>query len=182
MCSLLAAIGACGVPTDSRPRAVPAEVRTLLTVPDTSAPGRVDPQGGQVALYFLRDTHLTETFRKLAGAPTAAAVIRLLLAGPSQDERQVQGLTTALPTSVGLLGTAKTDDNVLHIDLGGGNIGTIGGDAAKAAFAQIVLTVRSLGFDRVSFSVEGIPTEAPTDDGNKAIVEAANYKPPLLPS
>lgn len=175
----LVGLAGCGISSDSRPRALPDDARSLLRVPDTTAADR-PPAGTQATLYFLRDNHLVATTRKVAVVPTVEAVFRLLLAGPSEEERQGSGLTSAIPSKVTLRGATKDAAGLLTVDLGP-EVATIGGNAAKGAYAQMVLTAKALGIDRVRFLVDGTPTAAPTDDGNKSVVEASNYKPPLNP-
>lgn len=176
--SLLSSTG-CGVSNDSRPRSLPDDARALLRVSDTTSAAK-PAFGTQATLYFLRDNHLVATTRKVAVVPTVDAVFRLLFAGPSEDERRGSELTSAIPNDVTLRQATKDAAGLLTVDLGP-EVATTGGNAAKAAYAQMVLTAKALGIDRVRFSVDGTATAAPTDEGNKSVVEASNYKPPLNP-
>ena len=63
-----------------------------------------------------------------------------------------------------------------------GAIEDIGGPAQKEAYAQLVFT--ALVFSQITsvkFRVQGSPVDAPTDNGNLAMVTADDYSPPLNP-
>ena len=69
----------------------------------------------------------------------------------------------------------------MRIDLTS-EIDEITGDAQKLAFAQIVFTVLEFPqYERVAFSVEGEPINAPTDGENLAVVTADDYDAPINP-
>ncbi len=176
---LLAAAAACSLSDDRNPRALPRDALTLL---DTNATVTTPPQGSnpnEVDLYFLNDDHLTSVTTTTSTTPTAQAVFELLLAGPSQSQ-VAQGLSTSIPVNVTLHRAQKLDDGSLLVDLGP-QISLVTGNGAKASYAQMVLTAKGLGFDRVRFQIDGQPIDAPTDEGNLPVVTASDYKPPLNP-
>jgi spore germination protein GerM len=131
-----------------------------------------------VEVYYLNDDRLQAEELAVDGEVSLGKALALVLAPPPEDPSG--DLRTSVPPGTRLRG-AVVKDGLATIDLSG-EINDIGGPAQKEAFAQIVFT--ALGFDevqRVRFSVEGEPVDAPTDDGNLAEVDADNYDPPLNP-
>ncbi len=176
---LLIGAASCSLSDDKHPRALPNDALSIL---DSDATTTTTPSGtnpNEVDLYFLRDDHLVAATTTTSETPTADAVLRLLLAGPSELDVD-PGLSTLIPANVKLLHAVRGADGVLNVDLGP-QISLITGNGAKAAYAQMVLTASKLGFDQVSFSTDGVPIQAPTDEGNKSVVRASDYKPPLNP-
>lgn len=171
------AVTSCGVPDDSEPRALPPEVSDLLapTTPPVTTSGTEDT----TPLYFLEDQRLVRVDRRTDRPSSPEEVFELLLAGPTEDEQNA-GLTSNIPADANLLGATPDSDGVLVIQLGP-KLGTITGTAAKAAYAQLMLTADAIGWDRVRFVVDGKPVDAPTDDGNQRVVQASDYSPPLNP-
>ncbi len=176
---LLLAAAACALSDDKRPRTLPKEALALLDSgsPTTTAPSGSNPN--EVELYFIRDDHLVPITTTTSDTPTAEAVLKLLLAGPS-ELKLTQRVTSLIPANVTLHRAVKGGDGVLNVDLGP-EISLITGNGAKAAYAQMVLTAKGLGIDRVKFSIDGVPIDAPTDEGNQSVVQAQDYKPPLNP-
>jgi len=73
-------------------------------------------------------------------------------------------------------------NSTLRIDLSG-DIKSLGGSAAKAAYAQLVFTALDLpGVKSVRFAIEGDDIDAITDDGSVTIITAKNFKRPLNPN
>lgn len=179
LAAVLMAAAACGLSDDKRPRTLPKEALALLDSGSsaTTAPSGANPN--EVELYFIRDDHLVPITATTPDTPTAEAVFKLLLAGPSGLEL-TQGVTSLIPANVTLHRAMKGADGVLNVDLGP-QISLITGNGAKAAYAQMVLTAKGLGIDRVKFSIDGVPIDAPTDEGNLAVLQAQDYKPPLNP-
>lgn len=175
----LLSTSACTLTNDGKARPLSKEaLRSFESDVSTTAPGG-DSAQDQVKLYFLSDGHLTAVSSSVRNKPTADAVFQLLLAGPSATQLN-QGLTTAIPAGVTLHHAVKGSDDVLAVDLGP-QISLVSGNGAKSAYAQMVLTAKGLGIDRVSFAVDGVPVDAPTDEGNKSVVQAGDYLPPLNP-
>ena len=173
--ALLSAAG-CGVPIDQEPRPIN---QTTVVVTET-VPTTISPTGGDlVSVYFLNGERLQAQEYPVEGEVTLGKALDYVLAAPPVDEPA--DLHTSVPPGTGLRGVTVDDDGLATIDLTG-EINDIGGAVQKEAFAQIVFT--ALDFDEVQevqFMIDGEPIDAPTDDGNLAVVSADNYDPPLNP-
>ena len=114
------------------------------------------------------------------GPVTAKQALTLLLAGPPRSAGK--GLTTSIPPGTTLREATSMTGSTLRIDLSG-DIKSLGGSAAKAAYAQLVFTALDLpGVKSVRFAIEGDDIDAITDDGSLTVITAKNYKPPLNPN
>jgi hypothetical protein len=173
---------ACGVPTDDEPRTISPE-----RVPDpfssSSAPPTTRAEGGQTEkVYFLVGQRLRATRRPVAGEPDAENAMAELLAGPTRQEQQVRDMTTAIPAGTELVSPPRMDDNVLELDLNEA-ITLIERPASRTAYAQMTYTAVALdGVAKVRFLIEGRPVDAPTDNGDRAEVDADDYEAPLRPT
>lgn len=161
----------CGVPLDDEPRAI-----TRVTQPVETTPQTVDsPTGQAVTVYFLNEGALEPARFSVEDEPTVDEALRFLLTSPPPD-----GLQQRIPTGTTLRGVVR-NGNQVTIDLSA-EINDIGSPNQKEAFAQLVFTALELpGIDRVSFSIQGEPVKAPTDNANLDVVTAADYDPPLNP-
>lgn len=165
---------ACGVPIDRAPRAItrttvapPAETPT--TIASTGAP--------EVGVYFLRDDRLVRQGYPVDGEPTVAQAVTFVLAGPPDG---TEDLTSAIPPGTELRGVEVTD-GVATIDLTSA-VDDVRGPTQKQAFAQVAFT--ALDFESVKavrFLVDGGAIDAPTDEGNVALVTADDFDKPLNP-
>jgi spore germination protein GerM len=168
---------ACGVPLDSKPRAIPQTTvspDTQSVPPTTSA----SPTAQAVSVYFLNDNHLEEVQYPVSGQPTLDAALAFVLAGPAKGSPA--GLTTAVPPGTELRGVTISDGEA-SIDLST-EINDISGENQKQAFAQLVFTALSYrGVGAVRFHIAGKAVDAPTDHGNLARVTADDYDAPLNP-
>jgi hypothetical protein len=170
----LLAVASCGVPIDDAPRPI-----TQTTIPPTEAtPTTVPERGGkEVAVYFLRGEQLERQGFPVEGDPSLQDAIGFVLGPPPEG---TDGLSTSVPPGTTLRGV-DVADGVATVDLTN-EISDVTSLAQKEAFAQIVFT--TLAFpevEAVRFLVEGEVIDAPTDDGNRAVVRADNYDKPLNP-
>ncbi|WP_426572566.1 GerMN domain-containing protein [Aquihabitans sp. McL0605] len=171
----VAALASCGVPIDGSPRAinqttVTSDVSTPTTIPRTGAQ--------EVSVYFLNGERLERQGIPVEGDPTIGKALDHVLQAPVDGGDS--DLRTAVPPRTQLRNVDVTD-GVATIDLTG-EINDISGPAQKEAFAQIVFT--ALSFDsiqKVRFLIDGEVVDAPTDDGNLALISAENYDKPLNP-
>jgi len=173
-------LSSCGLSQDARPRPISDRAITDLVSP---APGATSPvpngAGIEASLYFVRSDRLEQVAVPVNGGLTADRVLALLLNGPPRDATPAD-LTTSIPPGTAL-GRTELKDGTLRIDLGG-DIKSIGGSAAKTAYAQLVFTALDLpGVRRVRFAIEGDDIDALTDDGNLGVITAKNYRKPLRP-
>lgn len=170
----LAALAGCGVPLDDVPRPI-----SNTTVASTDVPTTISPTGAAtVPVYFLNGERLQAVEYPVEGEVTLGKALDFVLAAPPEDSSA--DLRTSIPPGTRLRGV-EVADGLATIDLTG-EISDIGGPPQKEAFAQIVFT--ALGFDEVrevQFQIDGKPIDAPTDDGNVAVVSADAYNPPLNP-
>ncbi len=173
--ALVAGLVGCGVPLDEQPRAIS---QTTAVVADTT-PTTAAPSGAPtVAVYFLNDERLQAEEYRVEGEVTLGKALNFVLAPPPEDASDE--LSTSVPPGTELRGV-QVDDGLAAIDLSS-EMNALTGSTQKEAFAQIVFT--ALGFDEVQqvrFLIDGKAIDAPTDDGNLAVVSADDYDPPLNP-
>lgn len=172
--ALVALLAACGVPIDDEPRAI-----TQTTIPPAADTPTTAPEetGQEVSVYFLRGDQLERQDLRVEGDPTLAQAISLVLGPPAEDDAELESSVppgTAL-RSVEVAGSTATIDLTSEIN-------DVTGLPQKEAFAQIVFTTLAFpDVESVRFLVDGEAIDAPTDDGNLALVRAENYDKPLNP-
>jgi len=170
----ISTLAACGVPIDDSPRAIsrttmdPRVDDSRVTPTTSDSPGAV-----RVTAYFIGDNRLVGVPFPVDDAPTLPEVLGFTLGDPPRD------LTTALPAGTRIL-SAEVADDIATVDISRA-INDISGQTQKQAYAQLAFTT----FDfttvgQVRFQVEGKNVDAPTDNGNKAVVTAEDY-PALRP-
>ncbi|MDQ6696592.1 MAG: GerMN domain-containing protein [Actinomycetota bacterium] len=176
--SLLCA--ACGLKAEKQPHEISDRALTdlLATSSSTTTPSGDAEQ--DVSLYFVRGEKLEEITVPVAGrSVTVERVLTLLLNGPPSSAEK--GLTTSIPPQTSLR-SATLHGSTLRIDLSG-DIKSLGGSAAKAAYAQLVFTALGQpGVQSVRFAIEGEDIDGLTDDGSLSVIQAKNYKRPLNPN
>jgi hypothetical protein len=156
--AVLAVAGACGVPPEDEPRAIPDE-----QVPDDllqESPTTVPEAGGPVGvdLWWIDDDGLlTELPGNVADFRPATAIAALLAGAPDT-------VRTSIPAGTELLGTSE-EGGTLVVDLSE-HINAIQGDELKRALAQIVWTsTEDATINGVLFRVDGEDLPAITDEG-----------------
>lgn len=171
----------CGLNAQKRPHEISDRAIIDLVSPstNTTTPGS-DGVERQAQLYFVRGNRLERVEVPASGGPLSAGrVLSLLLNGPPRTAPK--DLTTSVPPATALRGTSLSG-STLRIDLSG-EIKSLGGSAAKAAYAQLVFTAVGLpGVRSVRFAIEGDNIDAITDDGSLTVIQAKNYKRPLNPT
>lgn len=166
----------CGVPIDSEPRAITRTTSPSTTQVPTTVAGSTTTQ--EVSVYFLNGDRLERQTYQVEGEPTLSQAINFVLEPPA--EGTPASLGTAVPPGTSLRGVDVTGQ-VATIDLSSA-INDVSGAAQKEAFAQIVFTALAFeNVEKVRFLVDGEAVDAPTDDGNLAVVTADNYDKPLNP-
>jgi germination protein M len=139
----------------------------------------------QVAVYFLRGEMLGVAERRVAKTTgVAAAAMRELLAGPTEQERAA-GLGTTIPAGTDLLGVAIRD-GVATVDLSS-DYGSGGGSLSMTArVAQVVYTLTQFPTVKaVSFSLDGQPISALGGEGvavspPQTRADWVSFEPPIL--
>lgn len=169
------AVAGCGVPIDDEPRVIDRAAAPPSTETPTTIAGNGSPE---VSVYFLRDGRLERQAYPSTDGASLAEAIRFVLEPPAEGSDA--GLSTAVPPATVLRGVEVTQ-GVATIDLSS-QMDDISSTAQKEAFAQIVFT--ALDFPEVTevrFLIDGELIDAPTDDGNLALISEANYDEPLNP-
>ncbi len=167
-------VGACGVPTDDKPRvvdreALPGPLRPPESTPTPSTGARVT---ASARVYLVREGRLQGVTRAVAAPPGLPAVLDALLLGPTPEE-QHRGLRSALTSDVRL--DTAVNSGVALIDV---TPLTVEGEEQILAVAQLVFTATAVpGIHSVSISLEGRPVEVPTGDGTlkAAPLERADF-------
>lgn len=153
---------ACGVPTESVPRAIP---------PAPSAPASsgasLSPGARSTTLYLVRDAALAPVTRRTASAPSARTALQLLLQGPS-DAESAQGLSSALGPEAVVVDRVGTAGATATVPLAGTSAG-LGRSDEVLAYAQVVATLTALpGISAVRFVRQGATLSVPRADGSLA--------------
>jgi spore germination protein GerM len=171
----VATLAACGVPLDSSPRPISRATTTAPQTPPTTA---ARPGAEEVGVYFLDEDRLVRQAYPVEGEPTLRQAIGFVLDNPA--EGSPSNLRTAIPPGT-TLRNLSVAAGVATIDLTS-EINDVSGPTQKQAFAQVVFTALDFSaVKEVRFRIDGKPVDAPTDDGNLALVDAGNYDPPLNP-
>jgi len=166
-------LAGCGLPDDRTPRIIAAEEAPL----DLSAqPGNVATTAAvgddEVEIYLVREGQLEATTRS-ADEEDLATAIGLLLAGPTEAERQ-RGFSSSIPSLETELNSAAAEGGTAVIDLG--CVGDVPADSCGVLaftgqeglliFGQLTCTAMEVpGVTGVRFLQEGDPQDAPTVDG-----------------
>jgi spore germination protein GerM len=173
--------GSCGLAADKHPREITDRAITALVSPasNSTTPSSTGREHA-ASLYFVKGERLKRFYVPASGGPvTPARALTLLLNGPSRTARK--DLTTSIPPGTTLRGVSRSG-STLRIDLSG-DIKSLGGSAAKAAYAQLVFTALDLpGVKSVRFAIDGDNIDAITDDGSLTVIRAKNFKSPLRPA
>lgn len=160
------AAGACGVPTDDEPRALPAErvpFGLLQPSPTGDDPG-VPGEATMRSVYLVdADGKLVEVRKEVPSPGDAAQTLRTLFEGPDTGDVE-EGNNSFIPPGTLLLDVEGPVQGVVTIDLTG-DLPT-GGENLRTALGQIVYTATGIdGVDRVLFELNGQPREVPDDTG-----------------
>jgi len=170
-------LGACGIPSDSSPRAIgDDEILDRLEGGQGTETG-TDPEGEgrAVVVWFVSDEQLRQTQRSVPSNEGVAGSIRALLEGPSPQEREA-GISTSIPVGTELI-SAEQEGDRLTLDFTD-ELQTVEGSELQYAVAQIVYTATDFNGDiqRVRFMVEGEVVPVPLDDGGTAnVVTRTDY-------
>jgi hypothetical protein len=160
--ALLAAVclgGACAIPTEKTPEALPGGVVS----PVAGARGEGQPSPAPPATLFLVGAGCVVPVERTLPQPGLGPTLTRLLDGPLEDE-VAAGLRTAIPPESELLSVRQAGGTAM-IDLSGTFV-EVGGQEQILAVAQLVLTATSVpGIERARFALEGSSVEVPTADG-----------------
>jgi hypothetical protein len=159
------ALTGCGVPVDAAPRALdPAEAPFQVLQEEPAARPTGDDQA---VLYFVRDDSVVRQTRRVEAPADVAAVLELLLEGPSPEQVE-DGISSALPTTFDVEGVELGRNGVAVVTLGGSSTQI---SASPLAFAQVVATLTAPGLARaVRFRLDG--DDLPVPRGDASVTEA----------
>lgn len=158
---------ACGVPTDSDPRAIPDDrvpfgLLDPDTPPTTSAGATARSTTARITVFLVDGDRLTPVPRDVPAPATPDKALRALLGGTAPEET-ARNIRTALDAASGTSATGT--DGLAQVELGTA-LPTGPGREQVLAVAQIVYTLTALpGVDAVAFTLSGRPVELPAGDG-----------------
>lgn len=160
---------ACGVPSDSEPRAIETKnVPFGLLSPTAEATTTTQPSAStataRVTVYLAdADGKLRPVRRQVTAPATVGRAITALLGGPTEEE--ADQLSTAITSDTELLDIQGPEDGLVVLDLSR-DVLSITGRQQILALAQVVWTATALpSVDRVLFEFDGEPAEVPNGNG-----------------
>ncbi len=153
-------ISACGIQTDSAPRDLPEDERSLVIA--GSSAGTDASGANRIYLVAPGDERL------LRSVPRDAALredlIKILLLGPNPEEIEDQ-FSSFIPPATELL-SARSNGQILILDLTS-EISELTGQSLSQAIAQIVYTATEIdGIKAVQLKVNGAEVAWPTTNGD----------------
>ena len=162
-----ASVSGCGIRTDARPRALPADDvpfglleeggTTTTTAPVASVPREA------VLVYLVNGGRMFPVVREVNAPVTVAKSLTALLFGPQEDE-SAQGVRSAINPAAGVQ-ARPLDSTTFLVDL---STEFAQGSTSEQVLglAQIVYTATGVGgVTRVRFTLNGAPVEVPTPSG-----------------
>lgn len=143
------ALSGCGVQPDAAPRDLPEEERELAI--DVGPSGSDAAGADRIFLVAPGEERLLRSVPRQAN--TRSELIEILFAGPNDDELADQ-YSSFIPPSTELIDEARTQGQVLTINVSGGITELSGANLAQAV-AQIVYTASELdGIEAVQLRVD----------------------------
>jgi spore germination protein GerM len=171
--AMLALAAGCGVTVQDSPQEVqpPRGPHRILA---SGLPDVPDRGTAEELLYFTRDGALVPATRRVRVAPTVETLVRDLVAGPNDAERNA-GLASALTGTT--LSLAAREGNQITIEMDEPVAGT-GRSDEVLAYGQVVTTLTARpGITSVVFTRAGERIGIPRADGSlsQAPLTAADY-------
>jgi spore germination protein GerM len=159
----------CAIPTQRGPSTIsPSKVPFGLLSPLAPAPSTTTPPVSSlvpVKVFFLAANQDLQSAARVVVSPAPlTAVLNALLAGPTSAEAG-NGITTAIPSDVGVLSSARTG-NVVTVNFNEA-FAQIAGTAAELAVAQVVATIAGQDGPNIGviFEISGQRTSVPIASG-----------------
>jgi len=177
----------CGIPTQSAPSALGrSKVPFNLLDPHPPTTTTTQPKPSSyvpVKVFYLSTNNQLAAVQRLVATPAPlVSVLDAMLAGPTQVETS-QGLTTAIPSDVGVLSVSTPQSGIVVVDMNTA-FGQITGTNSELAVAQIVATVATeAGLNTgVIFEIDGQRTSVPIANGQQVagpvyLIEFLNVAP-----
>jgi spore germination protein GerM len=182
--ALALALGACGVPIDSGPKAL-ARNNVPFGLLRPSSPTTTTPSAApvtvSVVIYLVAaNGQLSAVAREVPVPAPLTAILGALVDGPTNAEAAA-GLQSAVPSQTQVI-SASVAGGIATVDLGG-TFAQLVGTPEIEAVAQIVFTATALpGVGGVSFELNGQQVAVPTATGAEVPVAARAQFAPFAPS
>jgi spore germination protein GerM len=169
------ALTSCGIPTDSRPRALERSAVPAALAPSTSASTTSTPQGiftPRAQAFLVKANDDSEVLMPVdvpapkgdTRAEEARNLIQKLISLQPKQTTATVDLQNDIPSSVRIL-HARLDGTVLDLDVS--NMSNVVLTQQRLAFAQIVYTATGLGgIESVRFSINDRPVQVPLDNSS----------------
>ena len=165
------ALGACGIQTDSAPRDLPEDERSLIS---DSSSGSDASGADRIYLVAPGEERLLRSVPR--DAEFREDLIEILLLGPNDDEVAAQ-FSSFIPPSTELL-SARSKGQILIVDLTA-EISELTGQSLSQAIAQIVYTATEIdGIEAVQLKVEGEDVAWPKPNGDTTADPLRTYDYP----
>jgi spore germination protein GerM len=170
--ALAFATAGCAIPTQNAPSTI-SRSRVPFNLMDPHPPTSTTTQPPNPSTYvsvkvFYLDAgdHLIPSSRLVAPPAALIDVIKALLTGPT-DQDTTNGLSTAIPSNVTVLGVSQQPGNIVIVNLNSA-FGEVTGINQELAVGQIVATIASeVGpTTGVVFEIEGQRTQVPIANGS----------------
>jgi hypothetical protein len=169
-----AIIGGCGISTDSAPRDLPEEERTIA-ISGPSA-GAVATGADRIYLVGPGDDRLLRSVPR--DAVPGLNLMEILLLGPNNAEIEAQ-YSTVIPSGTELLST-RSQGSFLFVDVSE-EVTELTGPSLTQALAQLVYTATELeGIEAVQLTVNGEGLSWPTGDGSTTDAALRIYDYPSM--
>ena len=180
-----ALLAACGVPTETTARDIPAgQVPFHLLSPSSPAPAVACAKGCvPVSVYFVTTgRYVTPETRNVLLPGSVTEAVDVLLNGPTTKELQ-SGIQTALGGGIKLISSRKSG-NVVTLDFNPSFV-QLSGSQEVLGVAQVVFTVAARLSPEIGvlFEIGGYGTDVPTATGRlvSAPVHESQYASLLAP-
>jgi len=168
--SVVALLGACGLPKDSAPRVITADkVPFGLLGPSTTKPGDSASNAGTLVQAWYLSVGRLQAVTRTVNDREPSTILEALVKGVAVGDPP--GISSAIPENTQIV-SATLDGDVLTVTLSK-EIVAVTGPEQKQAFAQLVYTatgapgVAGVRFKRVDESGQPQDLEPTTDTGNK---------------
>ena len=172
-------LAGCGVPTDSEPVAIEAELPTEAAVtPDPANPPPFVDTDVEFAIYLADGNRRMQPATRLLPEPvTISGVVMELIEEPTEEESEL-GLVSAIPAETMLTDQAPfTEDGTAEIDFVSGSLDTLEREELTVALAQLVWTLTgSESIDEIIIRIDGLDQAWPTDEEDTAEGEPLSFE------
>mgnify|MGYP001827793199 FL=1 len=172
-------LAGCGVPTDSEPVAIQADLATEGPVtPAPVNPPTDETTDVEFAIYLADGNRRMQPATRLLPEPvTISGVVMELIEEPTDEESEL-GLVSAIPAETMLTDRAPfTEEGRAEIDFVSGSLDTLEREELTVALAQLVWTLTgSESIDEIIIKIDGLDQAWPTDEEDTAEGEPLRFE------